>query len=636
MLTDVMARQAKTTGKSYEIVDGDGLYLHISAVGGKAWHFRYPWLGRRSRISLGSYPEVSLREARELRDEARMLLAKGVNPRLDRKRKRHTVTLAGENTFMAVYDKWYEHRKLTLEEGHQTSLMQIPRIFKKDVFPYLKRLTIYEISRPMLLEVIGRIEKRGSLSVAEKVRTWFKQLFDYAMVVVPGMEVHPATDLHVVALPLPPVAHNPFLRMAELPDFLQMLRKYPGMLVTQLATRLLLLTGVRTGELRLATPEQFDLERGLWIIPVLSLKQRNMLTRKPRKRTVDIPPYIVPLPVQAQEIVRYMLAQFKPAQVYLFPGVKKISTRMSENTVNFGLKRLGYDGRLTGHGIRATISTALNELGYPKVWVDAQLSHADPNRISATYNHAEYVEQRRLMMQDWADRLDLFEQGQVQVASTHLTIHLHGVPTIAGQQTVPLPTPGQHAPVMLVTSPEQSLPSLAPSAQRLSAVDMPEYARSKPSETQVARMRMLEVFEASDNLVVAEYARLAGKSRRWITYEIQAGNLLALQMGNKGQRVPVWQLDTLKRQLVQSLLRKTPRGLDTWTIYLALIRKYDTLDGLTPLEAITQQNIDLAVRVVLEQCALSENWIEPLPSDAYARLGAQRLQLQATAAEVVS
>src|SRR5690606_37777285 len=272
-----------------------------------------------------------------------------------------------------------------------TSLVQIRRVFKKDVFPYLKRLAIYEVSRPMLLEIIGRIEKRGSLSVAEKVRTWFKQLFDYAMVVVPGMEIHPATDLHVGALPLPPVEHNPFLRMAELPEFLQILRKYPGMLMSQLATRLLFLTGVRTGELRLATPEQFDLERGLWIIPVLSLKQRNMRTKKKRKRTTDIPPYIVPLPTQAQEIVRYMLAQFKPAQVYLFPGVKKISTRMSENTVNCGLKRLGYDGRLTGHGIRATISTALNELGYPKVWVDAQLSHADPNRISATYNHAEYV-----------------------------------------------------------------------------------------------------------------------------------------------------------------------------------------------------------------------------------------------------
>lgn len=139
-----------------------------------------------------------------------------------------------------------------------------------------------------------------------------------------------------------------------------------------------------------------------------------MLTRKKRKRATDIPPYIVPLSVQAMEIVRYLLEDFKRAQKYLISSVKRLSERMSENTVNFAINRLGYDSRLTGLGLRATISTALNELGYPKVWVDSQLSHADPNRISATYNHAEYVEQRRVMMQDWADRLDLLEQNQVQ------------------------------------------------------------------------------------------------------------------------------------------------------------------------------------------------------------------------------
>lgn len=169
----------------------------------------------------------------------------------------------------------------------------------------------------MLLEVIGRIEKRESLSVAEKVRTWLKQLADYAMVVIAGMVEHPAIDLHVVAMPLPPVEHNPFLRMPELPLFLQTLRKYRGMQMTQLAIRLLLLTGVRTGELRLATPDQLDLEQGLWIIPVMSLKQRKMLTKKMRKRVTDIPPYIVPLPVQAIEIVRHMLDLFKPARTGL-------------------------------------------------------------------------------------------------------------------------------------------------------------------------------------------------------------------------------------------------------------------------------------------------------------------------------
>ena len=625
MLTDMMARQAKATGKPYTIADFNGLSLFVSANGAKLWHFRYTWVGQRARISLGSYPELSLREARDLRDEARALLAKGINPRSDRKQKRQAIKLAGENTFIAVYEKWLEHRQLTLEEGRQSSLDQIRRTFKNDVFPHLKRLTIYEITRPLLLEVIARIEKRGSLSVAEKMRTWLKQLFDYAMVVIPSMETHPATDLHVVAIPLPPVEHNPFLRMAELPLFLQGLRKYRGMLKTQLAIRLLLLTGVRTGELRLATPEQFDLDRGLWIIPVQSLKQRKMLTRKKRKRVTDIPPYLVPLSVQAMEIVRHMLDDFKPAQKYLFSGVKRVTDRMSENTVNFAIKGLGYDGRLTGHGIRATISTALNELGYPKVWVDSQLSHADPNRISATYNHAEYVEQRRVMMQDWADRLDLFEQGQVQVASMHLTIHLQGLPTIAGQQTTPLPTPGQHAPIMLVAPNEQEVPTETTPTQRLSAVKMPEYAQPKMSDLQREHLKLLDIFEGPDNLVVADYAKLVGKSRRWITYEIQAGNLLSIQLGNKGQRVPVWQLEPLKRQLIQCILRQTPRGVDTWEIYHALQRPHESLGNLSPLDAVTHGNMATAVRVVLEQCLQQDALPAPEDYQTQVQQSVQRL-----------
>jgi hypothetical protein len=155
MLTDMMLRQAKATGKSYTIADFDGLSLFVSANGTKLWHFRYTWVGQRARISLGS-PELSLRDARDLRDEARALLAKGINPRVDRKQKYQAMKLAGENTFMAVYEKWLEHRQLTLEEGRQSSLDQIRRTFNNDVFPYLKRLTVYEITRPLLLEVIGR------------------------------------------------------------------------------------------------------------------------------------------------------------------------------------------------------------------------------------------------------------------------------------------------------------------------------------------------------------------------------------------------------------------------------------------------------------------------------------------------
>ncbi len=265
-LSDMAVRKAKATGKAYTLSDVLGLSLAVAPAGGRCWHFRYYWLKQRKRMSLGTYPEVTLLEARTLRDEARALVAKGINPRIHRQHKRATVRLAAENTFEAVYGKWFKHRGLRLKEGRQTTLSLIARIFAKDILPTLGKRSIYEIKRPDLLEVIARIERRKALSVAEKVRTWFNQLFRYALVIVPGLEQNPASDLDVVAVPLPPVNHHPFLRMAELPKLLQRLRTYRGRLRTQLGIRFLFLTGVRTGELRLATPDHFHLDQGLWII----------------------------------------------------------------------------------------------------------------------------------------------------------------------------------------------------------------------------------------------------------------------------------------------------------------------------------------------------------------------------------
>jgi len=614
-LSDLIIRQAKATDTLYTLPDGDGLGLAVTPVGGKAWHFRYYWLGKQKRISLGNYPQISLREARALRDEARALLAKDINPHSERKRKRHATVLAGEHTFMAIYNQWLTHRSLTLEEGRQTSLVQIPRIFENDVFPVLRHMNIHDITRAHLLDIIGRVEKRDALSVAEKLRTWFTQLFTYATVVVPDMQDNPSRDLDVVALPLPPVNNNPFLRMPELPLMLQTLRRYQGRLNTQLGVRLLLLTGVRTGELRLATPDQFDLERGLWLIPVVHLKQRKQLTQKKRKRIRDIPPYIVPLSVQAQEIVRHLLDNFKPAQTYLFPGDRCLQKRISENTLNKALHRMGYEDQLTGHGIRATISTALNELGYPKKWVDAQLSHADPDKTSATYNHAEYVEQRRVMMQDWADRLDLFEQNQVEAASTALTITLQGLPTIAGQAQPPVFNP--NAPQLVVAS-NPDAPVLPITVQRLSSIHLPEYAQSKPSEIQRERLQLLEMFEAPHNLSVADYAKLTGRSRRAVSYDIQMGKLLSIHLGTRGQRVPDWQIDPLKRKLVQAVLKQVPMGMDSWHIYRALLQSCDELGKRPAIHVVRPTNLHLAARLVAERC------IEADTLEAIARMPRHR------------
>ena len=599
-LSDLVVRQAKATGKAYTLPDIDGLSLAVTATGSKSWHFRYYWMKEPKRMSLGTYPEVSLREARALRDEARALVAKDINPRLHRKQKRAAVKLAGENTFEAIYKKWLAHRELGLKKGRQTTLSILPRVFAKDVLPLLGKRSIYDIKRPDLLEVIARIERRKALSVAEKVRTWFNQMFRYALVVVPGLEQNPASDLDVVALPLPPVNHNPFLRMAELPKLLQRLRKYRGRLQTQLGLRLLLFTGVRTGELRLATPDQFDLDRGLWIIPPEVVKQLQVDMRRKRQLPKDIPPYIVPLSVQAIEIVRHLLEQLKPAQHYLFRHDSELKKRMSENTLNGALKRMGYRDLLTGHGIRGTMSTALNEIGYPKVWVDAQLSHVDPNKVSATYNHAEYVEQRRRMMQDWADRLDLFEQNMVDAASMPLTIHLEGVPVLSDEEAASAPPKpaAASAPLLIVTRPGDAMPLVSAETHRLPAVPLPRSVMEEPlSDIQRQRMELVDVFEAPHNLPVAEYAKMAGKSRRWISYEIKAGNLLALNLGNRGQRVPDWHLDPVKHALIQAVLKLT-RGADPWQIYNALLQPRAKLRGGSALESVSATNLDKIIMAV--------------------------------------
>ena len=616
-LSDLVVRQARTTGKAYTLPDIDGLSLAVTPAGNKSWHFRYYWLGKQKRMSLGNYPEVCLRDARTLREEARALVAKDINPHQHRKQKRAAVKLAGENTFEAIYKKWLAHRELSLKKGRQTTLSILPRVFAKDVLPALGKRSIYDIKRPDLLEVIAKIEKRKALSVAEKVRTWFNQLFRYALVIVPGLEQNPASDLDVVAVPLPPVNHNPFLRMADLPKLLQRLRKYRGRLQTQLGLRLLLLTGVRTGELRLATPEQFDLDRGLWIIPPDVVKQLQMDMRKKRQLPKDVPPYIVPLSVQAIEIARHMLEQIKPAQHYLFRHDSELKKRMSENTLNGALKRMGYRDLLTGHGMRATMSTALNEIGYPKVWVDAQLSHVDPNKVSATYNHAEYVEQRRRMMQDWADRLDLFEQNMVEAASMPLTIRLEGVPVVSDEEAAAVPprVPQAQAgaasvPMLIVAQPGDAKPLVSAETLRLPAVPSPRSAMEQPlSDIQRERMELVDVFESPHNLPVVGFAKMAGKARRWISYEIRAGNLLALQVGNRGQRVPDWHLDPLKHELIQAVLKLT-RGADPWQIYNALLLSRPALRGRSALQSVTATNLDKLVLAVSTTVKESE-WSQP-------------------------
>ncbi|UZD97630.1 tyrosine-type recombinase/integrase [Pseudomonas corrugata] len=604
-LSEMTVRHARITGNDYTLGDSEGLTLNVTASGGKIWLFRYYWSGKQKRMSLGCYPQISLKEARNRRDEARALVAQGINPYEHRKQQRRAVRFATEHTFEVVFNQWVEFRKLSLKEGRQSTLSQILRTFDKDVLPILTGRSIYDITRHDLLNLLSKIEQRKALTTAEKCRTWLNQLFRYALVKIEGLEHNPASDLDVVALPKPPVTHNPFLRMDELPALMAALRSYGGADQTRLGLRLLLLTGVRTGELRLATPDQFDLEQRLWIIPAEVVKQLQLAMRKPSKQNQNVPPYIVPLSVQALGIVRHLLDQVVPAQRYLFAHRSDLSKRISENTLNGALRRMGYADQLTGHGMRATISTALNEIGYPKVWVDAQLSHADPDKVSAAYNHAEYVEQRRTMMQDWANRLDLWGQGQLKAASSPLTIRLEGAASLPSLESANTKAvlyssgfPATTVPVSKMSVSNESVLNVAQYSAVLPAPTQTEQlCESQVSDIQRQRAEMLATYEAASNLPLLVFAKLAGKSRDQVNRDIKARRLLSLSLGNRGQRIPDWQLDPLRHKLVLAVLIRSP-DVDAWRLYRALCKPRERLNGRSPIDMLTLENFDVTAQIV--------------------------------------
>jgi hypothetical protein len=225
-LSDLLIRQSKAQNKPYILKDERGLSLYVASNGKKIWYFRYRLYGKQTRFPLGNFPTISLKEARTMRDEALVTLARGIDPLAARRQEKIEHIEAQGNTFNAINEKWYAHRCLSLKEGRQTTRCTIKRVFAKDVLPFIGKRPISEIRRTDLLGLLARVEQRRALSVAERIRGWLNQLFRFALVTLPGLGHNPATDLDVVAAPQPPVRHNPHLRMDELPKLLQRLRSY--------------------------------------------------------------------------------------------------------------------------------------------------------------------------------------------------------------------------------------------------------------------------------------------------------------------------------------------------------------------------------------------------------------------------
>ena len=385
-LSDTAIRQARPRAAPFKLADGGGMFLLVQPTGAKYWRLKYRIRGREKLLALGVYPQVSLAKARQKRDSARELIAAGIDPIEHKREEQRVAAVHASNSFEVVAREWHGQQAPRWTPGHAT---QVLWTLDSDAFPKIGHRPVNEITAPEVLAVLRDIEKRNALEVAGRVRQRCGAVFRYA-IQTGRATYNPVADL-AGALKTRKVTHRAALGQSELPEFLSKLAAYNGHLLTRLALRLLVLTMVRTGELRGARWDEIDEPRAEWRIPAGRMKMRQ--------------PHLVPLSHQAIEVLRAVrpLTGHGPL---LFPAQTGDGKPMSENTMLYAIYRMGYHGRATGHGFRATASTILNELGFRPDVIERQLAHAERNKVRAAYHRSEYLDERRTMMQAWADLLD--------------------------------------------------------------------------------------------------------------------------------------------------------------------------------------------------------------------------------------
>ncbi|HJW23934.1 MAG TPA: integrase arm-type DNA-binding domain-containing protein [Rhodocyclaceae bacterium] len=391
-LTDTAIRNAKPTEKAQKLFDGGGLYLEVAPSGGKWWRLKYRFGGKEKRISLGVYPDVGLKEARERRDEARKLLANDIDPGESRKAQKAATVLRAANSFEVICREWLEQWRTTVEPAqHKKALARL----EKDVFPWLGGRPIAEITAPEVLGVLRRVDDRGARYTAHKVKSEISQAFRYA-IATGRAERDPCPDLKGA---IPPARGEHFAAITtpkEAGELLRAIDGFRGTFVVKSALLLAPMLFVRPGELRKAEWSGFDLEKGEW---------RYLVTKTKTE-------HLVPLAPQAVAILRELRALTGHGR-YVFPG-RDPQKPMSDAAVNAALRRMGYDTRteISGHGFRAMARTILHEELHckPEV-IEHQLAHKVPDALGTAYNRTKFLKERRAMMQQWADYLDQLKAG---------------------------------------------------------------------------------------------------------------------------------------------------------------------------------------------------------------------------------
>ena len=394
-LTEVKIRQAKPKEKIYFLADDDGLSLKIEPNGRKSWSYRYSIEGtnKRPRIKLGEYPVTSLKEARIVRDEYKFNGHQ--NKLLHQKNIKN---------FQDVCEEWLEFKiRNSFEDKPRCGVIQLAKkCLDQDVYPNIGVMPFTEVKRYDLVKIIKTIESRNVKEPVKKAYSYLNQIYDYA-VAMGYCEYNIAIGLHKILINNKIKKNYPYLKSSELSNFLARLNKVNTDPIIKKALLFKLYTGVRGSELLLCEPHQFDLDKKIWKIPALHIKQY-------RRKVIlghDIPDFLVPLSDQALEVVKSALI-WSHGEKYVFSSPRNKNKPIHFNTLNLIIRKMGYrKNELSSHGLRSTFSTILNESGlFQSNWIEAQLSHTDKNKTRASYNHAEYFNQRVEMMQWWGDFID--------------------------------------------------------------------------------------------------------------------------------------------------------------------------------------------------------------------------------------
>lgn len=393
-LTDMKCKSAKPKEKAYKLFDGQGLYLDVRPTGSKYWRLKYHLNSKEKLLALGVYPNVSLQAARDKRYHAKELIEQGIDPSLDKRKSKALANEKADNTFEAVAREWYELNKSKWSERYAEGVINRLETY---IFPEIGNYPITDIEPPILLQAIRKIENRPAIEIAKRQNQKCGEIFQYAISCGKGVR-NPALDI-VKALKPQKTENYASFDIKELPEFLNILERNEARLYksTHNAIKLIMFTFVRTSELINARWEEIDLDKKEWIIPAERMKMKKG--------------HIVPLSSQAVEIFKEQ-KKVSGAWPHVFPSVVRPKNSMSNNAILSAIKRMGYKGKMTGHGFRALAMTTIKqELGWRHEVIDRQLAHAPKNKTARAYDRAAFLKDRKIMMQQYADYIDKLRDG---------------------------------------------------------------------------------------------------------------------------------------------------------------------------------------------------------------------------------